>query len=92
MVQIEDRALDIYRKVVIGLGAAALMFTISRLGLADLSPSYLLYSVLTIAVASRVGVKIPGVKGFISVSDTFIRANFRHYCIQQFYPEKHANK
>ena len=72
MVQKEDRALNIYRKVVIGLGAAALLFTISRLSLADLSPSYLLYSVLTIAVASRVGVKIPGVKGFISVSDTFI--------------------
>ena len=22
----------------------------------------------------------------------FIRANFRHYCIQQFYPEKNANE
>jgi diguanylate cyclase (GGDEF)-like protein/PAS domain S-box-containing protein len=72
MVQKESRVLNIYRRVVIGLGAAVLLFSCWRLDLAELSPGFLLYSILTIAVASRVGVNIPGVKGFISVSDTFI--------------------
>jgi diguanylate cyclase (GGDEF)-like protein/PAS domain S-box-containing protein len=57
---------------VIGLGAAASVFTVTRLHSSGLGLRFLLISLVTLAFGSRVYVKIPRVRGQISVSDTFI--------------------
>lgn len=54
------------------LGLAALLFTISRINVFELGFSFLLFSLITLGVVSRIVVKIPGVKGKVSISDTFI--------------------
>ncbi|MFN2414488.1 MAG: putative bifunctional diguanylate cyclase/phosphodiesterase [Pyrinomonadaceae bacterium] len=61
-----------YLWAVIALGVVAGAFTMSRLDTADLGLRFALISVVTLAFGSRVYVKIPRVRGQISVSDTFI--------------------
>jgi diguanylate cyclase (GGDEF)-like protein/PAS domain S-box-containing protein len=61
-----------YMWAVITLGAAACAFTITRLEIATLGLRFMLISLVTLAFGSRVYVKIPRVRGQISVSDTFI--------------------
>ena len=68
----ENRALGIYRITVIGLGVVALAVTLACTDFSRIEAPFLIYSVFTVTLASRVGVRIPKVKGFISVSDTFI--------------------
>jgi diguanylate cyclase (GGDEF)-like protein/PAS domain S-box-containing protein len=58
--------------LVSGLGLAALLFTISRINLFELGFGFLLFSLITLGFVSRIIVKIPGVKGQVSVTDTFI--------------------
>jgi hypothetical protein len=55
-----------------GLGLAVLLFTILRIDIFELGFSFLLFSLITLGFVSRIFVKIPGVKGKVSVSDTFI--------------------
>jgi diguanylate cyclase (GGDEF)-like protein/PAS domain S-box-containing protein len=57
---------------VIVLGAAACVFTVSRLQLSDLNLRFALVALLTLSFGSRLVVQIPRTKGQISVSDTFI--------------------
>jgi diguanylate cyclase (GGDEF)-like protein/PAS domain S-box-containing protein len=59
-------------QAVIVIGAAALGFTLWRLDPALLDPRFFLVALLTVSCGSRVFVRIPGVSGNISVSDTFI--------------------
>lgn len=63
---------DAYRGVVILLGTIALAFTLYQMNYESIEGRYLLFVTITVALASRVVVKIPRVKGHISVSDTFI--------------------
>lgn len=57
---------------IIVLGIAALAFSVSRLALADIGSSFIIFTLVTAVFASRIQVRIPGVKSHISVSDTFI--------------------
>src|SRR5688572_10213975 len=66
------RVFTIYSWIVIILGALVLAITLSRLNLADLGYSYFVFVLITFLFASRIMVRIPGVNGHISVSDTFI--------------------
>ena len=61
-----------YLWTVIVLGAVASVFTITRLHTSDMGLRFLLIGAVTLAFGSRVYVKIPRVRGQISVSDTFI--------------------
>ncbi|MFL6255105.1 MAG: putative bifunctional diguanylate cyclase/phosphodiesterase [Pyrinomonadaceae bacterium] len=61
-----------YMWAVIALGAAACVFSVARLQPANLGLRFLLISLVTLAFGSRVYVKIPRVRGQISISDTFI--------------------
>src|SRR5215204_4195860 len=61
-----------YLWTVIVLGAVACAFTITRLDPSELGLRFALISIVTLAFGSRVYVKIPRVRGQISVSDTFI--------------------
>ncbi|CAN5315775.1 hypothetical protein BH10ACI2_BH10ACI2_20600 [soil metagenome] len=64
--------LKIYSWTVIGLGALALLFTISLTRFAELGTTYWIFAVVTLVFASRIVVAIPRIKSHISVSDTFI--------------------
>lgn len=57
---------------VVTIGAAALGFTIYKTNFAELSFIYVVFSLITLVLASRIVVQIPRVKGHVSVSDTFI--------------------
>lgn len=68
----KSKTLEIYRWSIIFLGIAVILFTLYRFDFAEAGYPYLFFSLFTIIFASRIVVQIPGVKGFISVSDTFI--------------------
>jgi len=57
---------------VIIAGAAVCLFSASRLSVAQLDPGFFLLALVTVTVASRIAVPMPGVSGRITVSDTFI--------------------
>ncbi len=61
-----------YMWAVIVLGAVAGVLTASRLDTTGLGLKFALISIVTLAFGSRVRVRIPQVRGEISVSDTFI--------------------
>ncbi|MBV8856892.1 MAG: EAL domain-containing protein [Acidobacteria bacterium] len=61
-----------YLWAVISLGAVSCAYTLTRLHPAGLGMRFLLIVLVTLAFGSRVYVKIPRVRGQISVSDTFI--------------------
>jgi diguanylate cyclase (GGDEF)-like protein/PAS domain S-box-containing protein len=61
-----------YMWAVVATGAIALVYTLFRLDPATLDLRFLLIALLTVSCGSRVYVRIPGVSGNISVSDTFI--------------------
>ncbi|MGH9943574.1 MAG: hypothetical protein ACRD9R_14610, partial [Pyrinomonadaceae bacterium] len=58
--------------LIIVLGGAALCHSLARLPLDRLDLRYLLLSLVTVAFGSRLIVKIPRVRGDITVSDTFV--------------------
>ena len=61
-----------YFWTVIVLGMVVGAFNLVRLDLSELGLRFALISIVTLAFGSRVYVKIPRVRGEISVSDTFI--------------------
>jgi diguanylate cyclase (GGDEF)-like protein/PAS domain S-box-containing protein len=61
-----------YMWLIISLGMIACAYTVSLLNVRELGFRFLLISVLTLGLGSRVVVQIPRVRGQISVSDTFI--------------------
>jgi diguanylate cyclase (GGDEF)-like protein/PAS domain S-box-containing protein len=61
-----------YFLTVIAVGVVACAFTITQLDPSGLGLRFALISIVTLAFGSRVYVKIPRVRGDISVSDTFI--------------------
>lgn len=67
-----SHALKIYSWIVILLGAIALGVTLYRTDFIRLGESYFIFVLITFIFASRIMVRIPGVNGHISVSDTFV--------------------
>ena len=65
-------ALKIYSWIVIILGALVVAITLKRIDFAALGESYFIFVLITFVFASRIMVRIPGVNGHISVSDTFV--------------------
>jgi diguanylate cyclase (GGDEF)-like protein/PAS domain S-box-containing protein len=61
-----------YRLAVVMLGAAAVLFSGYRLPVATLDFRFILLLIMTTFLGSRLIVRIPRVKGEITVSDTFI--------------------
>ncbi|MCA1593282.1 MAG: EAL domain-containing protein [Acidobacteria bacterium] len=57
---------------IVALGALVGAYTVLHLSASQLNLSFLLLSVITIFLGSRIIVQIPRVKGKISVSDTFV--------------------
>ncbi|MDT7688740.1 MAG: hypothetical protein QOE46_1499 [Acidobacteriota bacterium] len=68
----KQRMAQPYLWTVIVLGAVACAYTVTRLHPAGLGLRFALIGLVTLAFGSRVYVKIPRVRGQISVSDTFI--------------------
>ncbi len=62
----------VYQGAVIAIGAVVCVFSLIRLPLAALDVPFLLVTLLTLCIGSRITIQIPRVKGLISVSDTFI--------------------
>jgi len=60
-----------YMLIVIAAGAAAVIYSAMRLPVAKLDVRFVALAILTVAVASRLTVRIPRISGHISVSDTF---------------------
>jgi diguanylate cyclase (GGDEF)-like protein/PAS domain S-box-containing protein len=54
------------------LGAAVIVFCLYRLPLTQLNGTFSLLALVTLLIGSRITIKIPGARGQISVSDTFI--------------------
>ena len=65
---IRQRISQPYMWAVISLGTAACVFTVTRLQPATLGLRFILISLVTLAFGSRVSVKIPRVRGQISIS------------------------
>jgi diguanylate cyclase (GGDEF)-like protein/PAS domain S-box-containing protein len=61
-----------YMWAVIALGGAACAYTVTQFRLSELGLRFIVIGAVTLAFGSRVSVKIPRVRGQISVSDTFI--------------------
>ena len=68
----DNNLLPIYRWTIIALGSIVLIITLFCLKFSELGYSYVIFALITLLFASRIVVKIPRVKGHISVSDTFI--------------------
>ena len=68
----DSKIFNFYRWSVIILGIAVIVFSFYRFDILAADYSYFLFSIFTLVFASRIVVKIPRVKGFVSVSDTFI--------------------
>ncbi len=64
--------LKIYRLIVTLAGGIALTLALSKFDFARVGYSYFIFGLITVTVASRIVVKIPAVKGHISVTDTFV--------------------
>jgi diguanylate cyclase (GGDEF)-like protein/PAS domain S-box-containing protein len=66
------RRLKSYQWTIAVIGLLVCVFSTARLDPTGLDLRFLFLAVLTLVVGSRVNIRIPRVKGFISVSDTFI--------------------
>lgn len=66
------RLYSAYRATVICLGVAALAFTLYKMDWSVIGANFLIFAIITVVFASRVIVRIPKVKGHISISETFI--------------------
>jgi signal transduction histidine kinase/CheY-like chemotaxis protein len=58
--------------IVTATGVAVLLFSLHRITLAQLDWRFLLLAMTTIAIASRLSVKIPNVNGEVTVGDTLV--------------------
>lgn len=54
------------------IGAAVIALCVFRLPLAELDAKFVALTLLTVVIGSRITIKIPGARGQISVSDTFV--------------------
>ena len=61
-----------YQWSIIALGAAIVLFSTYRLPFERLDLRFLILSLITIGVGSRITIQIPRIEGHISVSDTFV--------------------
>jgi diguanylate cyclase (GGDEF)-like protein len=66
------RLFDIYRRVIVILGAAGLGFALYRISAARIDMRFLLLTVITIVVSSRASIRIPRINANVTFSDTFI--------------------
>ena len=66
------RLAEIYMKVVIAVGYAICVYCAIRLPLGRLGLPFLLLSLVTVAIASRIVINFPRFKSCVSVSDVFI--------------------
>jgi diguanylate cyclase (GGDEF)-like protein len=57
---------------VIALGAAACAYAATRLDPTQLDARFLILTLITLGIGARLSVKVPRVRGFITVSDTFL--------------------
>ncbi|HEX8179253.1 MAG TPA: ATP-binding protein [Pyrinomonadaceae bacterium] len=57
---------------IVTLGAAACLYSAYRLPFAQLDPLFLVLGSLTVALTSRITVRVPGVNGRITISETLI--------------------
>ncbi|HEV3470337.1 MAG TPA: ATP-binding protein [Pyrinomonadaceae bacterium] len=67
-----DRILGYYVWATIAAGAAVVVYCASRVELASLDLKYVLLSLLTIFLSSRISIAVPNTTGHVTVSDTFI--------------------
>ena len=63
---------NLYRSSVISIGALALAISLWSFEVTRVGYSYFVFLLFTITIGARIIVKIPGVKGHISVTDTFV--------------------
>ena len=70
--QQSPRVLLIYQWVIFVVGVTVCGFSLTRFDSRILDIRFLALTVLTLLIGSRVNIRIPRVKGFVSVSDTFI--------------------
>src|SRR5436305_13642210 len=61
-----------YMWAIIALGSVCFLFSGLKLHISELDIRCLFLALITIGIGSRISIKIPRVKGHISVSDTFI--------------------
>ena len=66
------RFTKLYMWAVIALGAAAAVVSFLRLDTARLDQRFLILAIITVAIGSRLSVRVPRVRGQITVSDTFL--------------------
>ncbi|HYY42161.1 MAG TPA: hypothetical protein VE775_05465, partial [Pyrinomonadaceae bacterium] len=57
---------------IVTLGAAACLYSAYRLPFAQLDPLFLVLGSLTVVLTSRITVRVPGVNGRITISETLI--------------------
>ena len=70
--QHSSRLLPIYQWPIVIVGLTVCGLSLVRFDSRLLDTRFLVLSILTLVVGSRVNIRIPRVKGFVSVSDTFI--------------------
>ena len=63
---------ELYTRLQILCGAAALLFSVSRLQAEQLDFHFLLLVIITLTIGSRITVRIPRLDSQVSVSDTFL--------------------
>jgi signal transduction histidine kinase/CheY-like chemotaxis protein len=68
-----------YKLAIIWIGLMAVTYSATHLPLAKIDLRFLALTILTIAVSSRLTVRIPRISGHISVSDTFLFLTILRY-------------
>ena len=61
-----------YMWLIVSLGALACAFSATRLSVERLDPGFLLLTMITLGLGSRLSIQIPRLSSHISVSDTLI--------------------
>jgi signal transduction histidine kinase/CheY-like chemotaxis protein len=61
-----------FMSVIIAAGAAVSFYSLYRLPIAQLDVLFLLLAVVTVAITSRITIRVPGVNGRITISETLI--------------------
>ncbi len=67
-----SRFTKLFMWAVIALGAAACAYSATRLSVARLDQRFLILALITAGIGSRLSVRVPRVRGQITVSDTFL--------------------
>src|SRR5262249_23335145 len=67
-----EKRFDLYRRIIVVFGVAALVYAVRVFPTSRIDMRFLLLTVITILVSSRVSVRIPRINANVTVSDTFI--------------------